>query len=376
MNRHKSQERVPSFTKALGIVALFWWTVFFLLGLSQNNAINATSHASGIGLVMELTGPFQLLGLEFFVAFICIAAAIGSVLKARHHQWLTLGEDEHYGLHSNMGRIESCLMDPSGQQQPSQALEDRLIGSLSGPFSELILKFIEQTKLTEPAIASAMRSCLAVLCQYPDFPASSHTGGSPNLASNSTTPDTEVSSDTKVIPDIHENHHGQCTLLEHSLRVAAFAILERENFIYQGLQTDLRILIGANPNFHFDAQDPLPILLALVHDIGKLQTFKLNAQFQVYRVKGHHGPVGALLLAQLACIKRLNARQRHVLYKGLSHYHNPYHFTVPRFNELDDDYTVANMMLLIKADKRAGLAERRGFLSKSDASFFEQFLKA
>ena len=169
---------------------------------------------------------------------------------------------------------------------------------------------------------------------------------------------------------IETNHHGNCSLLDHSLRVAAYALIEREHFTYQGLETDLSTLIAAQKGFELDRQDALLILLALVHDIGKIKTFQLNEQKEITHIKGHHGPVGASLLAHLDCIKDLTAQERNVLLKAIYHYHTPYHYTLSTMDCIDDERVVASMMLLIKADKRAGQAERLGYTQKTDALEF------
>jgi hypothetical protein len=112
------------------------------------------------------------------------------------------------------------------------------------------------------------------------------------------------------------------------------------------------------------------ILLALVHDIGKIKTFQLNERNEVVRVKGKHGAVGANLLAHLDCIQSLPADDRNLLYKAMHHYHSPYHFTLKSDGVPHDERTAAYMMLLIKADKRAGQAERLGYTQKTDALEF------
>ena len=370
-----SKSTLP-FLKALGIVTFFWWMVLFIFSTMERGLLYPNEHPSGIDFLRDSLYPLQMVGIDLGVVLLCTAWTLRAKFKARYLIWQGLGQDEHFGLISSMGRIELSVFDPNSRQHLSLLEEEQLIGALKGEFSTLIRNFIKQTQHTQPAIANAMRSCLAVLCQHPHFPASSQSLRSQAQHSNDkalNSHELKVTKATSHRASFEENHHGHCTLLEHSLRVAAFAISERESFNYQGLQTELRTLIAPGEGFHFDHKDPLPILLALVHDIGKLKTFKLGAQFEVHQVKGHHGPVGALFLAQLDCIKRLAPHQRQVLSKALYHYHNPYHFNLRHLNRIDDDYLVANMMLLINADKKASLAERRGYLTKNEALFFSNY---
>jgi len=169
----KAPQKMPSFARALGVVGLFWWIVFYVYTFHEHRASNPNEHDSAWAFLNELLYPLQMIGVDLLIIFICMACTLRATIKTRHRQWLALAEDEHFGLHSSMGKIETSVIDPMIKKQPSQTKEDQLIGTLSAEFSELIVNFIDQTRRTEPAVANAMRSCLALLCEHQHFPASS-----------------------------------------------------------------------------------------------------------------------------------------------------------------------------------------------------------
>ncbi len=363
----KTHNRTKSFVRALIVVVSFWWLVLALL---NQLSLNVQHRGEETPLDLQLltlsaaNKPLSLLGMDFMLILLSLGWAIKVHLKSRRTTWERLKTNSHFGLHSSMGDVHHHLKSPFAAEEDQVLQEEHHLVLRDLEFSDLILNFIEKTRCTHPELAQAMCTALAKLCHHPQFPASS----------TQEDPMKTWGEDSQGVEPMawHQNHHGQCTLLDHSLRVAAFSLLERTRFEYRGLHTDLSPLVAANKSFTFDAQDPLPVLIALVHDIGKLQTFQLLENHSVHRVQGHHGPVGAMLLAQLDCIKSLKMHQQQTLFKVLYHYHNPFHFHLNNLMQLEDDYTVAQMMLLVKADKKASRAERMGRLSQTDERLFEE----
>ncbi len=361
----RKAKSIQTFARALATTSATWWLLLSLY--AAHVPISTSANENALSKALDgIEASIQLLLLNAIVCCLCFLIAFKRQTRRRTQHLLTLKEDAHFGLHSSMGAIGALLKSPLSTPKLNGGLPDWFIQSVEYEHAPLILKFIESTRLSNPRIAHAMASCLTLLCLNKDCPASS--------VSNDT-PSWPLAVGESTQSGIKTNHHGNCSLLDHSVRVAAYALIERESFSYQGLQTDLSVLIAAQNGFELDRQDALLILLALVHDIGKIKTFQLNEQKDVVAVKGHHGPVGAALLAQMDCIKALSVREQHVLYKAIYHYHSPYHYTVSSMHNLGDERAVASMMLLIKADKRAGQAERLGFTQKSDVLEFKKELE-
>ncbi len=361
----RKAKSIQTFVRALAMTSATWWLLLNLYAVQLTSGTSTRENQLNWTL-SRIEDSVQLLLLDTLVCALCFVLALRRQTRSRTQQLLALIEGERFGLHSSMGAVGDIIKSHLPATTLTGGLPDWFLKSVEYEHAPLILKFIESTRLSNPRIAHAMASCLALLCLNKDCPASS-------VAND--TPSWPLQAGASKQSGIPTHHHGNCSLLDHSIRVAAYALIERERFIYQGLETDLSLLIAAQSGFELDRQDALLILLALVHDVGKIKTFQLNEQKAVVAVKGHHGPVGAALLAQMDCIKELTVREQNVLFKAIYHYHNPYHYTVSTMNSLDDERVVASMVLLIKADKRAGQAERLGYTQKSDAFDFAKAMQ-
>ena len=351
-----------SYPSHLAVVCAIWWVVLIIYDLFEDvKKGGALDMQSGIKTIQASAA---LLLFEMFIALLFLFWNLKSKLACRQNQLIALREHVHFGLHSTMGELTSILKNPIPLKALSNGMPNWLLQSQDYEFAHLIIKFIEITKINDPLIACAMTNCLALLCQYKEYPSSSMNSSSCS------------DENAQLAPEVStvgmNNPHGHCSLLDHSLRVAAYALIERNRFIYRGLDTGLSKVPAANQKFEFDPEDPLSILLALVHDIGKIKTFQLNERNEVIRVNGQHGPVGASLLTHLECIQALPIEDRNVLYKAMHHYHAPFQYALKEDGLVDDDRTVACMMLLISADKKASRAERFGKNQEHDHQLLNQ----
>jgi hypothetical protein len=351
-----------SYLGNLAVVCASWWLALLIFDITQPLRNGGVMDLQAGMKTIESSA--SLLIAEVFIALLCVVWNLKLSLQSRRSRLIALSEHSRFGLHSNMGEIQNILKNPISVRPSIHSIPDWLISSQQYEFAPLITHFIKITLKKNPLVASAMTGCLALLCQYKDHPSSS-------MNSTSCSEEGEQA-EHEVSGRFVNNHHGHCSLLDHSLRVAAYALIQRQRFTYDGLRTELAQVTQASQDYEFDPEDPLMILLALVHDIGKIKTFQLNERNEVLRVKGRHGPVGASLLAHLDCIQSLPADDRNLLYKAMHHYHSPYHFTLKSDGVLDDERTAAYMMLLIKADKKASRAERLGRKEQQDHQWLQE----
>jgi hypothetical protein len=351
-----------SFWVNLAVVCASWWVALLVVDITQPLRNGGVMDLQSGMKTIESSAA--LLIAEVFIALLCLVWNLKLSLQSRQNQLIAFREHSRFGLHSNMGEIERILKNPISVGRSIPSIPDWLIMSQEYEFAPLITQFIKITLKKNPLVASAMTSCLALLCQYKDHPCSS--------MNSSSCSEEDEQAGHEVPRELVNNHHGHCSLLDHSLRVAAYALIQRQRFTYEGLRTELAQVTHPSQDYEFDPEDPLMILLALVHDIGKIKTFQLNERNEVVRVKGKHGAVGANLLAHLDCIQSLPADDRNLLYKAMHHYHSPYHFTLKSDGVPHDERTAAYMMLLIKADKKASRAERLGRHEQQDHLWLQE----
>jgi len=169
--------------------------------------------------------------------------------------------------------------------------------------------------------------------------------------------------------------HGNRRLWEHCLAVANTALADASTYVFDGVYVKARgkpkfkIIDLKNKEFLFDAQDPLIPILALAHDIGKLEAYVLGPDGSVQtKEEGSvltpqddnrisHDSLGARILARFPEYWALPARDRTTINLVIGHYHHPSQFPVDRNGLSLDDRMTALMEFLILVDKKTGMAE-------------------
>ncbi|WP_162892759.1 HD domain-containing protein [Pseudomonas savastanoi] len=169
--------------------------------------------------------------------------------------------------------------------------------------------------------------------------------------------------------------HGNRRLWEHCLAVADTALADAGNYVFDGVYVKARgkpkfkIIDLKNKEFRFDAQDPLIPILALAHDIGKLEAYVLEPDGSVKtKEEGSaltpqddnrisHDSLGARILARFPEYWALPGRDRTAINLVIGHYHHPSQFPVDRNGLSLDDRMTALMEFLILVDKKTGMAE-------------------
>lgn len=120
--------------------------------------------------------------------------------------------------------------------------------------------------------------------------------------------------------------HGQLTLMEHSINVVKAMRELAPQWEFTGF-TDSRgrIVVSLNEagsaSHRFDVTDPMPMLAAFAHDIGKVECYELR-DGQTIEVKPDHGTVGSRMLMRMPEIMDLPVPEREALILAVEFYHH------------------------------------------------------
>ena len=181
-----------------------------------------------------------------------------------------------------------------------------------------------------PQHAQAFKAILAVMEAVPKLPASPVKGG-----------------------------HGDASLIEHSFNVVDTMLEMAPKWVYRGHKNkkgeiSFPLLDNTKAEFRFDKDDPLPILAAFAHDIGKIACYRLNEDGSVTEVKKNHDVEGAKLLRTIPEVMNLPWADQMALLISCEYYH---HIGSLPYSTWIDDRARALIELLIAADIATGQRE-------------------
>jgi hypothetical protein len=126
------------------------------------------------------------------------------------------------------------------------------------------------------------------------------------------------------------------------------------------------IIAKRDANYVFDPLDPIIPVLALAHDLGKIEAYKLQPDGTVLTSETGtqqddagvmHDRLGSRILARISEFWELPPNDTRTLSRVISHYHHPSDFPVDKDGLSIDDRMTALMEFLILADKTTGLRE-------------------
>jgi hypothetical protein len=166
--------------------------------------------------------------------------------------------------------------------------------------------------------------------------------------------------------------HGGHTLVEHSYLCGSIGVaVATKGFSYTGYAVKRRGDVGAratirlkDPDYTFDAEDPLIGVICFAHDLGKVATFIETADGLIERGnRAAHDSMGPRLLAKMPEYWELPPEDRQVIQTVISHYHRPSPMPLARGRdgslEAISDRTMALLSLVIRCDRIAGALENR-----------------
>ncbi len=198
--------------------------------------------------------------------------------------------------------------------------------------------------------AKLLQAVWDTFCAQPHFPASHRAGG-----------------------------HGDRRLHVHCHDVAERALkLAADGWKYEGIfvkrrgRQRVQVFAPNSARSALNPLDPLIPIVALAHDIGKLQAYEVDSSGKITKndePDGNtlddddrgvlHDFLGPRILAMMPEYWELDARERAVINLSLAHYHHPSAFPLDRQGLIVDERAGMLMALLIDAD-RAVSAEEAG----------------
>ncbi len=156
--------------------------------------------------------------------------------------------------------------------------------------------------------------------------------------------------------------HGGHTLLEHSLFVVERMLVHTPTWQYTGLRGRSGALLLAlrDSSYVFDPTDPMIGIVALAHDLGKIECYVRDGSGKVVETRHAHDLVSGRMLGRMPEFWAIPAADRSALLGAVSYYHHPQSLPVAPDGRAADDRTIALMELLIHADTDAGRIEAGG----------------
>lgn len=160
--------------------------------------------------------------------------------------------------------------------------------------------------------------------------------------------------------------HRNATLLEHSWNVCREMILLCPNYTYEGMRNksgDISYGIIDQEQYpqgyRFAEDDPLPLLAAVAHDIGKLVCYAppTRSKSQWSEILPEHDTEGARLLRALRIYEVMDKHDADRLTIAVNYYHKIESLTT---SEWVDDRARALITLLYAADVQTGKEEGLG----------------
>lgn len=326
-------------TRSVFIVAAVWWLAFTAYAITTHGHFFFS--IAGIGAALQFT-TVSLVGW-LVGTLLGVGIVVYKKINARIERHQLLKGNGRLGMMCTLGNmpVETGYFLKIRGGIPEWFFDESHV-----EYGPALKKWLDTEGQSYPQHAIALVACIKALCQFPDLPAS-HV----------------------------KNGHGGRTLVDHSARVAALALKEARGFQYAGLVTKYGKEPPGDPGYTFDSEDPLIPLIAFAHDLGKLQTFMLDSNGNVVGSHRGHDAIGSRMLATMEEIKALPSDDQAAIHRAISFYHHPSAYPMDAEGHIGDDRSVALMMLLIKADKRAGKEEAGESLSPDEYAAYLSYMQ-
>ena len=330
--------------KATLTVVIFWWCVLTIYEFN--------------GDIFDIYANLDYIFFNF--RYVLAAVVCGGIvgiwvilfrrLQAYGRIYQGSGGNAWNGVSSTLGSVPILQPAPKRVSSPSRRVaitQKRILEWLNGP------------SLDHPHHRALFLAILDTYSAHRNLPASHRRGG-----------------------------HGSRRLWEHCLAVSETCLRDAQAWKYQGLYSNFKgkqpflILGKKNPEFEFDASDPLIPIIGLAHDIGKLETYSFDAEGSLISReetsgdtpgdrKVFHDALGARILARIPEYWALTQRDRNVLNLAIAHYHHPADIPVDGNGQAIDDRTMALMAFLIQCDRLTGY-EEAGLVNGSTADILSE----
>jgi hypothetical protein len=359
--------RNPIISATLGL-GFFYSTVTLVWYLSQNN------WSLPYGWVDQTIWRVRLLAA-------CLMVGVGGTLiylwAKRQWQLAELIGDEERGVTCTIGPLPKPP-PPARAEKPVDLATLRLPDNVEHWFEDwktsMLALDLDGVKVGAPHVRLA-EALIQILAAPPTVPAFAppkfqplkHSPESPDLLAfarrRAKNPDEPLPPSLRPSEAPPVNRHGDYTLLEHSYAVAFEALKLAPSWSFEASRNQLgrstpgwgRILVSkVRAAYEWDPEDALVPLVALAHDLGKLQTF-LREEDGTFADSGqYHDHWSQVLLARIPEFWELPKLDRDSMLDAVATYHRPTEFTREDPPGGHEDRAFCLQHLLIRADRRAG----------------------
>jgi hypothetical protein len=301
-------------------VFFFWWIALAIYGLGWSKSDWPSVWKSTTALVLICA-----FGVTLGVALIWIY-----IWNSKHAQTSLLQGENVRGLICSIGELPLVVREPV----QAERLPD--FSAVPDVRSDFFSSWFARYEKNWPAHVELMRVFLRIYEHHKALPATHIFGG-----------------------------HGGRTLLQHSMLAAYQMDKLAHTWSYTGLKDRAgkrTVLKLRNPDYKFNADDPLVALTGIAHDIGKIETyiFDENDPASIIGIYHEHDLTGARMIARLPQTWLLPDEDRQAILLAVAHYHHPMELPLSPDRRAIDDRTIALMELLIKADFVTSRVEARG----------------
>lgn len=307
--------------KATFIVALIWWAIL-------------TAYAffgDPVGFVFGKRHFFTSWTAILMGVLIGGGGSAAYIFLDRQNRRLLLQPEEKRGLSISIGEVP---------EQAGTPLRSKVMPDLTGTAS--IRRWLGWLEKTSPEHAVLAKAIIRTFWNDPNLPATHVKGG-----------------------------HGGKTLFEHTVLVCEQMLLLSQNWEYKGLRGKSGALVLAlrDTNYRFDRTDPLIGIVALAHDLGKIECYILE-EGNIVGSRHDHDRVSSQMLARMPEFWDLPREDRSALLGSVGYYHHPQDLPLDQDGRAADDRSIALLELLIRADHAAGDVEsgRAPFVAPSQSS--------
>ena len=308
---------------AAATVVATWWFILTAMSLLSGGSPTPLFHATGIVLLVAAAGGVSVM--------LCVVLWI---YIDRRERRLGLVAQDMRGLISSIGPVPMLLQPP----REAPALPRFQAPDVPDDF---YVRWLDHFDRVSPRHTALMRRLMRVMQAHRHLPASPVAGG-----------------------------HGDRTLLQHSLLCGYLMHDLARDFKYEGARsknTDRLVLPLRDPNYRFNAGDPLCVIIGIAHDLGKIESYRYDGDGKVVGIRDEHDLTGARMIARMEECWALPDADRFAMMMALAHYHHPQELPLSPDRKAIDDRTIALMELLTIADVQASAIENTGYrLSPSE----------
>jgi len=160
-----------------------------------------------------------------------------------------------------------------------------------------------------------------------------------------------LANDLTIPSTSYKQGHGGLNLFDHTINVSKTMLDRAKTFKYTGLYGKSGVLIVAlkNSKYIFEPADPLVLLVALAHDIGKIQGY-IYDEGKIVGMKRNHDFLSSTMINCMPEFVALPIEDKKAITGAIAFYHHPQSLPLDVHGRAVDDRTIALMELIRVCD--------------------------